>query len=198
MGWFSKSVKLEDQLARFAELGITQNADTLESDLFAFHTKDELEKKPFKLLAEALGMDIEREPWTPISDRLWMCDFERIEGPGSYQSVIARLERMTHGVLGLTNIKDHVVQFEEDLEDEAWVEFEHRGEAVRWELKVEDDWLDPAILQKYDALLEQSADNHRLFANFSDYGQVAFLAAFTPSQHKRFRKLTGIKMEPAH
>ena len=44
-------------------------------------------------------------------------------------------------------------------------------------------------------LLARSTSDLRLFANFTDYGQSALLAAFTPEHQRRFRELTGIAME---
>ena len=192
MRLFRRSVELEDQLAHLAEIGITQNPGTLEKDLFMLGTKEELERNPYKTLAEVLGMEIEREPWTPISDRLWMCDFERIEDHGAYKDVVLRLESMTESALSLSGVRDYV-----DIEEgTAWVEFRHGDRTVRWDLKVDNDWLDPQVLVQYDDLLEGSGAGVRLYANFSDYGQVAFLAAFTPDQLKRFTKLTSIEMIP--
>jgi hypothetical protein len=140
MGLFSKKVNLEIQLAKFAALGITQNRGTTESDLFLFHTRHELEESPFKKLAETMGEDIEREPRTPIADPLWMCDMECIEDHGDYISVLRRLERMTDSALDLGSLRDHVELDDESL---AWVSFEHEGTETRWDLRVEDDWLDP-------------------------------------------------------
>ena len=198
VGWFSKFVKFEDQLALFAELGIEMNSDAKFSDLT--YSRFKLEQEPFKLLATSMAYTIEREPWTPVADRLWMCDFERIEGPGSYRSILVRLERMTGGVLALGSITDHVFQPEGTNRDDdrAWVQFEHDGKTVRWHLQVEDDWLDPEILRLYDLLLQQSGAGLRLFGNFTDHGQDAFLGVFTPDQHKRFCLLTGMSMVSAH
>lgn len=192
MGLFSRKVSLQDQLARMAELGITRNEGTKEEDLFTFHDREELEAKPYKALAETMGIDIEREPWTPISDRLWMCDFERIEDHGDYRSVVDRLERMTGSALSLTNVEDYV-----DLEEGvAWVQFDHAGRKVRWDFEVDDDWLDPKVLTDYAGLLARSNSPLRLFEEMSGvYGQVAFLAAFTPEHQKQFQRLTGIKMQ---
>ena len=55
-----------------------------------------------------MGIDIEREPFTPICDRLWMCDYERVEDHGAYRDVIVRLEIMTAGWLKLASPADHV------------------------------------------------------------------------------------------
>lgn len=176
MGFFRKSVTIEAQLAALAKAGIVVNTGVVEADLTAFHSRADLERTPFVGLVEVLGIDLERRPYTPICDRLWMCDFECIEDHGSYCAVIERLERMTGRALNLSSIKDHV-----DLDArEAWVAFDLAGMRTRWDLRVEDDWLDPQVLTKYDSLLEASGAAVRLYINQHDYGQSAFLGAFRP------------------
>lgn len=200
VGMFNRKperVSLEDQLAEFAKLGITRNQGVTDVDLFGFDEREQMEAKPFRVLAEAMGHEIEREPWTPISDRLWMCEVERIEGSGSYQSVVERLEQMTGGALALSDIRDQVVRFEEGQENEAWVSFTYSGKTVKWEMTVDDDWLDGSVLTRYDQLLRDAGSSVRLFAvPGAPYGQVEFLGAFTEKQKRRFSKLTGIAMEP--
>jgi hypothetical protein len=190
MGLFKRTVAIEQQLSALAQAGIVVNPGVTESDLTTFKPRAELERKPFAGLVEVLGIELEREPFTPICDRLWMCDFERVEDHGAYRDVVLRLERMTGQALKLSRIEDHV-----DVEaGTAWVEFDARGERIHWELRVEDDWLDPQVFVKYDALLERVGSPTRLYMNETDYGQVAFLAAFTSEQMAAFDKLTKIEL----
>jgi len=190
MGWFSKSVTIEAQLVELTRAGIRANAGVGEQDLCAFHTRAEIEAAPYRYLIEVLGIDIEREPFTPMCDRLWMCDFERIEDHGSYAEVLERLERMTGGVLRLAAIRDHV-----DIEGEiAWLEFEHGSRTVKWEFEVNDDWLDPVLLRRYQHLLGQAGGPMRLFINERDYGQSALLGAFAPEEKAAFDFVSKVKL----
>lgn len=183
---------VEAQLAALAQAGIVVNAGVVEADLTTFQSRADLERTPYVGLVEVLGIALEREPFTPICDRLWMCDFECIEDHGSYAAVVERLELMTGGALHLANIEDHV-----DLEaGEAWVAFDVGGERTRWDLRVDDDWLDPQVLAKYDELLEASGSAIRLSMNQDDYGQVAFLGAFRPEEKSIFDALTTIELAP--
>ena len=82
-----------------------------------------------------------------------------------------------------------------DLEEgKAWVEFDYRGKRIHWDLEVVDDWLDPAILVKYDALLRDAGAPVRIYSHHTDYGQVAFLAAFTSEQKARFDAICSISL----
>jgi hypothetical protein len=183
-------VTIEQQVAILAEIGVTVNDGVAVDDLTAFGDRDELELQPYAGLVEALGYEIERKPFTPKCNRLWMCDYERIEDHGDYKAVLERLELMTDCALGLRDIKDYV-----DIEDdEAWVEFTYRGATIRWGAEVDNDWLDPFIIVKYDALLKDSRSLFRIYSNHTDYGQIAFFAAFTPEQKARFDEICKIKL----
>jgi hypothetical protein len=191
MGWFTKSVGFDEQLARLAEAGLRVNAGVTHEDLCAFGTRKEIESKPYEALFDVLGIELEREPWTPICDRLWMCDLERVEDHGAYREVLERLERMTGNAARLAKITDFV-----DVEGRtAWAAFESDGREERWKFEVEDDWLDPSVIKRYDDLLDVRRSETRLWVNTLDYGQAVLLGAFTPEQKavlERLRK-TGMK-----
>lgn len=192
MGLFTKRVSLEAQLERLAQLGLRLNPGVGERHLTTFADRAALEKAPFKQLVEVMGITLEEEPYTPLCNRLWMCDYERVEDHGAYVEVVRRLETMTGGALGLAAIRDHV-----DLDSGvAWVEFDHREVPVHWDLKVDDDWLDPSVLLRYDELLRASRADVRIYANHRDYGQVAFLVALAPQHQREFEQLTKVKLGP--
>ena len=189
---FRKRVPIRQQLDRLAAAGITINAGVTEDDLTAFASVDELERTPYRELVTSLATEIEREPFTPKCDRLWLCDFERIEDTGNYREVIERLERMTARALRLERIED-AVEIEDDV---AWVAFEHAGRRMQWDLKVDDDWLDPSVLLRYDALLSDAGGGFRLFADTADHGQCALLGAFRPDEKRAFDAIAGVRMVP--
>lgn len=187
-----KRVTIEDQLVVLGKLGLTLNPGVGEEHLTAIDDRSALEATPYTGLIEAMGMDLEEEPFAPLCNQLWMCDYERIEDHGAYVEVLQRLERMTSEALSLSGMIDHV-----DLEEEiAWPEFEHEGQRVRWEFQVEDDWLDPSILVRYDDLLESSGSAMKIYSNHTDYGQVAFLGALRADQKKQFDKVSRVRLLP--
>lgn len=121
-----------------------------------------------------------------------MCDYERIEDHGDYIEIIQRLEIMTNSALGFENINDYV-----DIDEgKAWVHFEYKGNTIKWNAKVDNDWMDPYVIVKYDSLLRESGSNIRIYSNHTDYGQVAFFAAFTKDEYTCFSKLSPIKLIP--
>jgi hypothetical protein len=68
----------------------------------------EFEESPFSLMYITLGQEIERDPFTPLTDRCWDFDTEAIEDHGAYVRIIQNLERITRNELKFSNIKDFV------------------------------------------------------------------------------------------
>lgn len=184
------SIPLEEQLKALADCGVTLSPDATVDDLFMFHSREEHEATPYKELIPTLGFEMERDPFTPICNRLWMCDFERIEGHGAYAHVITRLHQMSGESLPISGITDHV-----DIDAEtAWVEFELSGSRIHWDAKVEDDWLDPYVVVKFDNLLKIHKMPLRIYSNHTEFGQSAFFACLTPTEFERFRKLAAFEL----
>ena len=188
----SGRVPIEKQIERLARFGLIVNPGVGEDELTMFDDRHTLESVPYQGLVDVLGMDIGEEPFTPLCNQLWMCDYERIEDHGAYKEVLRRLETMTGRALLLENIADHV-----DIEaGVAWVEYDRGGTRVRWDLEVDGDWLDPSILVRYDRLLAQTGAAVRIYSNHTDYGQVAFLAALRPEQKQEFDALVRVRLTP--
>jgi len=171
-------MSLEDQLRTLAQHGITLSSEATLDDLLSHHSREEFEAAPYKKLVPVLGFDLERDSFAPLCHRLWMCDYERIEDHGSYVEVITRLHSMSEEVLPLSGIRDYV-----DIEAEtAWVEFDLEGSRLRWDVKVDNDWLDPSILVKFNELLKARCTPFRIYANHTEFGQSAFFACLSEDE----------------
>ncbi|MFN8605926.1 MAG: hypothetical protein U0931_00230 [Vulcanimicrobiota bacterium] len=190
-GFLSKPprVPLETQLERLRACGIELRPGVELSDLYAFHSREKLEASPYKLLIDSLATELEREPYTAKSDRLWICDLERIEDHGDYRSILERLDSMHGGPPLLSDIQDFV-----DVEaGQARVSFTYEGQSHCWQLKVDNDWADPAVFEKFQALLPAG---QRLYVNTGDYGQSVLLACFTPGQYRAYQELKAVALKP--
>ena len=184
------SMQLEQQLRALAECGVRLNPAASLEDLFMFHSREEHEAEPFKELIPTLGFDLERDPFDPICNRLWMCDHERVEDHGAYASVIARLHQMSEECLPISGITDHV-----NIEAEtAWVEFALAGSRIHWNAEVDNDWLDPSVVLRFNELLKEHKAPFRIYSNRTEFGQSAFFACFTPTEFERFRPLAKFKL----
>lgn len=188
--FFNKNIPLDVQVKKLEACGIFVNQEVRESDFYSFYSREEIEQSPYIKLVETLAIDVEREPYIPIANSLWMCDYERIDDHGSYIDIIKRLELMTNSALKLSEVNDFV-----DIEeDEAWVEFMYAGDKIRWDAKVDNDWMDPFIIVKYDQLLKNANTKVRIYSNHTDYGQSALFAAFTDEQFNCFKRLSKVKL----
>lgn len=85
-------MKLEDQLATLADLGLALEPGVTIDDLLYSFDRGAYEKRPFDLVLFTLGVEVEREPWgRPFCRRVWNFDTECITGDGSYVSIAKRL-----------------------------------------------------------------------------------------------------------
>ncbi|MFA9275758.1 MAG: hypothetical protein ACEQSE_12895 [Candidatus Aquirickettsiella gammari] len=186
----SSPLSMEQQLLELGKCGIHLNPGVTVDDLLTFQTREEYEEIPYKELIPVLGCEIQRKPYTPICDRLWMCDYERIDDHGTYSEVLIRLQKMTKSILPISNISDFV-----DIEKGvAWLKFDLHGRRVHWDAKVENDWLDPHIIVKFDELLQTNRSQFRIYSNHSDFGQSAFFASFTQIEFTHFSELVTFKI----
>lgn len=184
------TMPLDQQLQALAECGVTLSNEAKVEDLYMFHTQEEHEASPFKELIPTLGFEMERGSFAPLCHRLWMCDYERVEDHGAYADVVARLHQMSEKSLPISKITDYV-----DIEEgKAWVEFDLAGSPIHWDAKVDNDWLDPYIVIKFDKLLKSNGAPFRIYSNHTDFGQCAFFACLTQSEFERFQKLATFKL----
>ena len=188
-------IPLETQLEALKACGIEltegiEREDILEANLFETpeDTLEEIESKPYDCLIWNLGYTANREPFPPISNKLWLCDHERIENPKDYVEIIESLERITKRALDLRDITDQI-----DFQNgQAWVEFTYDGERIHWDLEVDNDWMDPKVVRQYALLLTDSDSDVRL--HHQNSGQSNLIGAFTQDQYQTFRKLSKVKL----
>lgn len=183
-------ISFEEQLETFRKLGFQLNAGTSISDIDRWGGKNDFEGEPFKLLYITLGQTIEREPWTPLTDRVWDFDTEAIEDHGAYVEIMKNFERITRGEIKFVNLKDYV-----DVENKkAWVSFSIGGRSYKWNLKVDDDWADPELSSKV-VELTRTLKTKGKFTYFNTGGQDAVIGFETPESRDSIIKATGLKIE---
>jgi hypothetical protein len=183
-----KSVTLDEQYATFVKLGFKLNPGIDTKDLYRWvGTKEE---PPYKMLYITLGQTMEREPWTPLTDRVWDFDTEAIEDHGAYVEIMKNLERISRGELKFDNLKDYV-----DVENKkAWVSFSVKGRNYRWNLKVDDDWVDDDLFVRLVTLTDQLKTKGKYTA-FDPAGQDVVIGFETPESKEAITRATGLKIE---
>ncbi|WP_348744228.1 hypothetical protein [Tenacibaculum sp. 190524A05c] len=184
-----KNPTFEQQLEVFKELGFELNNGTNKSDIERWE-KQEFLDEPFTLMYITLGQTIEREPWTPLTNKCWDFDTEAIEDHGSYIEIFENLERITRGKLKFENVKDYV-----NIEEgKAWVSFTFSGKDYKWNLEVDDDWVDTDLFSKVVELTEKVKSKGR-YTYFDTGGQNAVIGFETEKSLKEIKNRTSLKIE---
>jgi hypothetical protein len=135
-------VKLEDQLARLAELGLPLAAGRTMDEMLHSWPREDYEERPFDLVLFVLGNEVEAAPWGRVfCERAWSFDTECVYGPGVYVSIAKQLCRIA-GQPVFADLRDHV-----DLDaQEAWIEYTVGGARRHWSIEVDDDWADMMVV----------------------------------------------------
>jgi len=187
-----KKVSLEDQLLRLKEIGIDLNPGFSIEHLLTEFNRNEYEKGPYSLLLVAMGgeVEVEDENWVPISNKVWHFDTECIEDHGDYVSIAHRLRDLTEGDLPIENAMDYI-----DIDaGQAWLSFELGGIKYKWDLVVDDDWVDTNLFAKFADLLSLH-DSGKSFAMMDLKGQDFLILFLEPSQLEKLNNLPNLNIE---
>lgn len=180
---------LEAKLADLEKCGLRLSSSFTVKDLLESWPRQEFEKEGYELTLVGLGMTEEREPWRNHCINLWHFDTECIEDHGSYKAIAERMAEMTQGSLKLEEISDFV-----DVEAEkAWLSFKFKGDPVRIDLKVQDDWVDTRVFDKFVELLRR-ADQSKVYIYYDLRGQDCLLGCVTRTELECLRQ-RGLKFE---
>ncbi|QDA30117.1 hypothetical protein EJ573_03920 [Paenibacillus polymyxa] len=187
-GLFKKKKTIfEDQLNQLSELGIFMRVGLKKELLLEETSRSEYEEDPYNLLLLTLGGEVEvNGEFINVSHEIWYLDAECIEDHEDYARVIMRLGNKTK--LKLNKITDYI-----DIQNStAWVSFEYKNELIRWEMKVEDDWLDMDIFRRFNELTK-TEQSMKLYISNLDQG--CLVGYFNQEQVIELNELTKYKFE---
>ena len=180
-----KPPSLEQQLRDLAGCGVKLLPGATPEALLEEWSQEQFDKDPYRLAAVALGSeDHER------STNLWHFDTERIEDHGDYARIAERMRDMASDDLPLSDVEDFV-----DVEaKEAWLKFALDGRIQRWTCEVDSDWVDPKVMSRFAALLEER-ETERRFTYLDLGGQDCIIGCFIEAERKRLCRVTGLAWE---
>jgi hypothetical protein len=185
-----RPMTLEQKLEVLASCGLKLADPFTSEDLLKSWDRKEYEKPGFDMVLVGLGMPEEQEPWRNHSVNLWHFDTECIEGHGDYKRIAQRMAELTQGALVLEQIEDYV-----DVENEiAWLSFTFQGQQIKFECKVDDDWVDTNIFSKFVELLGV-ADSSKLYIYYDLGGQDCIIGCVAKSELEKLNN-HGIKFVP--
>ncbi len=178
----------DEQLKIFVDLGYTLNEGCDTSDINRWQDgHKEFEEQPYRLMYKTLGQTIEREPWTPLTDKCLDFDLEAIEDHGAYIDIMKSISRISNNELKFNNIKDYV-----DIEKGiAWVSFNCNGDKYKWDLIVNDDWADGNLFDLVQELTDKYNTKGK-FTFFNTGGQDFVLGYHTPTELEKIKQITGL------
>jgi hypothetical protein len=180
----------DEQWKVFKTLGFELTSESLIADFEKLKNQKLIVDRPSSYLYMELGRTIQREPWTPFTNRLWDFDTEAIEDHGDYVEIMRNLQRISRGELKFDNLKDYV-----DLEEgKAWVSFSINGQDFRWDLVVDDDWVDPQLFSNV-VELTRTLNTKGRFTYFDTGGQNFVVGFETPESRAAIVKATGLRVE---
>jgi hypothetical protein len=188
-GRTEKSLTLEQKLEILAECGLRLAPPFTVPDLLESWPRGAFEKPGFAMTLVGLGMTEERPPWRNHCVNAWHFDTECIEDSGSYVRIAERMVEMTQGSLVIENSRDQV-----DVEaGVANLDFELSGKPVHIDLKVNDDWVDVAVLSHFVRLLAV-ADPSKIYLYHDMGGQDCLIACVKRDEFAALKK-AGVKFE---
>lgn len=179
------AISIEEQLERLQDCGIQPDSQAAINHWINEWGREDLEERPFELLFHSLGDEYEDADgnWHPSSAGIWHLDTECIYDPNDYVKVATRMMLLTRGDLQLDNIRAN-------LEGESWLRFEHDGTAYDWQIKVDDDWIDISVIDRFAELLERQQSERRYFASVTDT-QDCLIVCPTQQEFDAILKLTS-------
>jgi len=187
-------VPFDEQLRVLADCGITVSASTKPEYLAGLSSGKDFEDEPYSLLLCVMGDEAEDQSQSELSgylsDNIWHFDTECIEDHGAYAAIADRMVALAQGDFPLQDIEDYV-----DVEEgDAWLSFTLDGRPYKWHARVDDDWVDPAIVSRLAGLLAGRNVGKR-FTDIDLGGQDCLIGCATPEQRACLESRTGLKVE---
>ena len=179
-----RPMKLEDQIQKLAEVGVSLNEGVSIDDLLLSYSREEFESNPFDLILFVYGMEIEEEPWGRyFCDQAWNFDVEAIEDDGSYVEIVKNFHRLTGQARRLEDLNDRVNVEKGSAELHYVIE----GLERHFKPVVDDDWADPDVIAKVmEDLREPGYDYYPI-----DNGQASIWFYLTEDQAVSLNQLAN-------
>ena len=181
-------MKLEQQIAKLAELGFKLNEGITVGDLTREFDREEYETRPFDLILFFLGTEMEREDgWQPVCSRVWNFDTECIENSGDYTRIVKRLCEVADQPDYLKDVSDFV----DGETGEAWLKYTVNGLPRNWDVEINDDWVDTLTI----AYVMDDVEQGDFHFYSKDNGQAMVLFYLDPASAAELNKLSNNALE---
>lgn len=179
---------LEEKMAFLKTVGIELKPDVQIDDLeneisLTDYEIEEFRRDDYEQLLCTLGDE-------DFSNDVWNFDAECVEGSGSYVRIAQSLAMLSDGNLPLEDIQDEVNNHNSRT-GTAWLSFVLRGQAYKWDLKVDSDWVDYTVFSRFVQLHDSQNPSKRFI--YYGLGQNGLIAYATPEQLEKLNRQTGLE-----
>ena len=177
---------LEAQIIVLKQAGIKLKPGVTIGKLLTQLSREQYEADPYVSLLCVMGNE-ER-----FSNDAWYFDTECVEGPGSYAVIARRIRDLSGGALPLEEIED-------DVDNNGisrgfgTLSFRLYNQWHRWQIEIDNDWVDGSVFTRFDELLAQQNTGKR-FAAYG-LGQDMLIVCLTPEQSNLLKAQADLKLE---
>ena len=181
-------------LFKMKEAGFTLNRD-IETDAVYEDWQHTLVYHRDTIAALYIALGDATRSWPPhdFSDCCWHFETRSIVTTGSYVNILLHLRRISKGDLNFEDCRDYCNEKEDG---KAWVAFRFAGEEIKWDLKVNEDYVDGELFNKIQDLCKKYHKKGRL--TFYPEGQAFVMSYLTADEFRHIRRVTGLKLELLH
>lgn len=192
-GLFKKNKKLtvESQLENLQSVGVCLKEQFNIDTIIGLSEREWLESEPYSNILIAMGGTNEsNDNFEFLSNNIWHLDTECIEDCGDYIYIAERMRDLANGELPIENIIDNI-----DIDNnEAWLSFTLDGKYYKWDLELQDDWLDTKVISNFvDILGERKTIGRYTFLDLG--GQDCLIGFCTQTEFEKLRKITGLDFQ---
>ena len=181
-------VSIEEQIKQLRSVGITLNENYSQSTVLEDFDEDDIEENPY----EYLLISIAGNEFSDVVEEFG------IIAPGdeqTYAGIFLKLDAMTGGNLGITNIKDNfedLFSSDEDGFKDAQLEFECKGKVIHYNFLYEYNYLDINLFFRFNELLKKHSIGYQIYRYPLDESGI-FVALSDESFSKLEKLLIGIE-----
>ncbi|MBD5460260.1 MAG: hypothetical protein HDR26_04865 [Lachnospiraceae bacterium] len=196
---------LEKQRSILEELGLAIPDDVVKQLQQNMEENDRariyIESYPFYSLLSFIAVPKrDRETWrvTEYPRQAYWFDWEAADVEGDYENILRGLESISGGELSFEKIVTDSSQVDWEWgEGTITLSFVCCGKPFEIEMRVENDWLDPGVIDKLNRVIGQvgtGGEGKRIYA-CGDGGQGVILFYCDADWAREFTRKTGIEME---
>mgnify|MGYP000145867108 CR=1 FL=1 len=154
---------LEEQLTFLKNAGIELKPGVTVDDLLSFSSREDYETSPYHHLLGIMGDLPDR------SDDIIHWDSECVDNQGVYGNLALEMQALCDDAFMSSDVQDFI-DYDNGV---GWLSFVLNGQTYKWDLVVDNDWIDGTIFTRFVELLAQQNTDKRF--TYGDLGGQDFL-----------------------